>query len=71
MWCAILNYGLLIVWVLWFVAARGTYRRFVEGAMRVRIEQFDTLNVCGITIYKLGIILFNLVPWLALSLVSR
>jgi hypothetical protein len=68
MWCTAIKYGVLILWVLWFVLARGTYRRLVEGAMGVKLANFDALNVCGITIYKLGIILFNLVPWVALSL---
>ena len=47
--------GLLRLWGRWF---------------RISPEQFDMLNICGITLYKTGIILFNLVPCIALYLVK-
>jgi hypothetical protein len=33
-------------------------------------EQFDGFNAIGMTIYKLGIILFNLAPYVALRIVT-
>ena len=32
-------------------------------------EQFDALNLGGMTLYKIGILLFNIVPCIALYLV--
>jgi len=37
--------------------------------IRLSPEYFDPINICGITLYKLGIILFNLVPAVALFIV--
>jgi len=36
---------------------------------RVSTEQFDMLNLGGITLYKTGILLFNIVPCISLYLV--
>ena len=33
-------------------------------------EQFDTVNFAGIVLYKVGILLFNLVPYIALRIVA-
>ena len=38
--------------------------------IRVTPEQFDLLNFAGITLYKMGILLFNLVPWISLHFIS-
>jgi len=35
------------------------------------VEQFDALHYAGMALYKLGILLFNLVPYIALRLVRR
>jgi hypothetical protein len=70
LWCSIINYGILILWFLWFAFAHDTYRGLLERAVRVKGDQFDALNYWGMTIYKLGILLFNIVPWIALSLVK-
>ena len=33
--------------------------------------QFDALHYAGIALYKIGILLFNLVPYIALRIVGR
>lgn len=71
MWCSIINYVLLILWSGFFVFAHDSYKSFNEVMIRRKIENFDTLHYAGIALYKLGIILFNLVPWVALVIVSR
>jgi uncharacterized protein DUF6868 len=37
---------------------------------RPTTEQFDAINFAGIMTYKVGILLFNLVPYLALVIVG-
>ena len=37
--------------------------------IRLPREQFDALNFGGMTLYKIGILLFNIVPCIALYLV--
>ena len=34
-------------------------------------EQFDALHYAGMALYKIGILLFNLVPYIALHIVGR
>ena len=71
MWCSVINYGVLFFWVGGFVFARDFFKSFCEKSLRCKIEYFDILNVFGITLYKLLIILFNLVPWVVLSLIIK
>ena len=35
------------------------------------VEQFDALHYVGMALYKLGILLLNLVPYIALRIVRR
>ena len=37
---------------------------------RVTTEQFDLFNLAGISLYKIGIILFNLVPCIVLYMIG-
>jgi hypothetical protein len=68
-WCWIINYAVLLLWALPFMFWRdGLYRLWCLW-FRVSQEQFDMINIGGISLYKIGIILFNLVPWIALYLV--
>lgn len=68
--CLVINYSLLIVWFLLFVFAHDSIKNLNDRLFRRKIEHFDTLNYAGIALYKIGIILFNLVPWLAISFFS-
>jgi hypothetical protein len=69
MWCTILNYAILVVWALVAIVGRGWVYRLSGRWFRVTQEQFDLLNIAGITLYKMGVFLFNLVPLIALYIV--
>jgi hypothetical protein len=68
MWCSIINYGILILWFGWFTFAHDSMLSLHDRVLRRKIEHFDTLQYAGIGLYKLGIFLFNIVPWLVLTL---
>ena len=70
LWCAVLNYGVLLVWFLAFLLARDGMRRLHGRWFRLSSEQFDALHYAGMSIYKIGILLFNLVPYVALRIVA-
>ena len=70
LWCAILNYGLLIVWFLLIVLPHEWLYRLWGRWFRLSTEQFDAINFAGIAHYKMGILLFNLVPYIALRIVT-
>lgn len=71
MWCAIINYAILILWVGWFVVAHDSMKSLNDAVIRRKIENFDSIHYAGIAIYKIGILLFNIVPWIALIIVRQ
>ena len=70
LWCAVINYGVLLVWFLVFLLARDWMHRLHGRWFRLSVEQFDGIHYAGMAIFKLGIILLYLVPYLALCLVG-
>ena len=66
LWCTIINYGILLVWFLFFVLARDWMHRLHGRWFRLSGEQFDALHYAGMAVFKIGIILFNLVPCIVL-----
>jgi hypothetical protein len=69
LWCTVINYGLLLLWALLFLFAHdGLYR--LHRRSRLSPQHFDAIQYGGIVLYKLGILLFNLVPYIALRIVS-
>jgi Family of unknown function (DUF6868) len=69
-WCSVINVGLLLFWWLWFMLAHDFMYRFHGKWFKLSEERFDEINYTLIGIYKLGIILFNLVPYFALRIVG-
>jgi hypothetical protein len=70
LWCTVINYGVLLLWALLFIFARDGLLWWWFKWSRVSTEQFDVLNIAGITVYKLGIFLLNLVPCIALYIIG-
>ncbi len=69
LWCTGINYSLLIIWVLLATRARAPWQRLQIRLFHVPSESIDTLNWAGIGLYKLAIVMFNLVPYVALRIV--
>jgi hypothetical protein len=69
LWCSVINYAILLLWVLLVIFWRDGLYRLWGGWFRLSPEQFDMVNIGGITIYKIGVIMLNLVPCIALYLV--
>ncbi len=70
LWCTIINYGFLLVWFLVLVLGPGWRYQLWSGLIHLPIDQFYVINLAGIMLYKIGIILFNLVPYVALRIVG-
>jgi hypothetical protein len=70
LWCAIINFALLAVWSLLFVMPHEWVYRLWSRWFRLSIEQFDAVNFAGIVLYKVGILLFNLIPYVDLRIVT-
>lgn len=70
LWCAILNYGLLLWWFLVFRFAHDWLYRFHGRWFRLSVGQFDAIHYAGMAAYKIGIFLFALIPWLVLLIIA-
>lgn len=70
LWCTVINYGILLIWFLIFTLAHGWIRRLHSKWFRIPDEQLDALHYLGMSIYKIGILLFNLVPLVVLCIVT-
>jgi hypothetical protein len=69
LWCTVINYGILLLWFLVFVFAHDWIQHIHGRWFRLSSDQFDAIHYAGMTIFKIGIILFNLVPLIVLYIV--
>jgi hypothetical protein len=70
LWCTVINFGLLMVWFLLFVLSHDWLYGLWGKRFHLAAEQFDAISFAGIVLYKMGIFLFNLVPYIALRIVA-
>jgi hypothetical protein len=70
LWCTLINYGVLFIWFLFFILARDFMLRLHGRWFQLSRQQFDIIHYAAMGIFKLGIILFNLVPYIALRIVN-
>ena len=70
LWCTGLNYAVLLVWFGVFVFAHEWMYRIHGRWFKFPVESFDAIHYAGLAVYKIGIILLNLVPLIALCMVS-
>jgi hypothetical protein len=70
LWCTVINYGVLLAWFLVFVFAHDLMQRIHGRWFHLSRDQFDALHYAGMAVYKVGILLFNLVPFVVLSILG-
>jgi hypothetical protein len=66
LWCTLINSGVLAVWGLLMLLPHGWLHRLTARRFRISPEQFDTVSYAGIVLYKILVLVFNLVPYIAL-----
>ena len=64
--CAAFNYAVLIVWFGVFAIAHDWLYRLHGRWFTIPASSFDAIHYAGMAVYKIGILLFFLVPFLAL-----
>jgi hypothetical protein len=57
-------------WFLAFTLAHDWIHQIHSRWFRLPVEHFDVIHYAGMAIYKIGILLFNLVPYVALRIVG-
>lgn len=66
--CLGINYGFLLLWFGAFVFAHDWMYRLHTRWFGLSVETFDAIHYAAMAAYKLGILMLNLVPLLALYL---
>ena len=70
MWCTILNLGILII-VGVFLTIGADFVYWITGKFfPVSRGTFDTVVFCWIALYRLVLIVFSVVPWIALEIIG-
>jgi hypothetical protein len=63
------NYSILLIWFGAFSLAHDRMYRLHSRWFKLSAETFDALHYVGMTVYKIGIIMLNIAPLVALWLV--
>lgn len=71
LYCTIINYVILLAWYFMLYLPHGWLYNTVSVNIKVSQSEFDQINLLVMIIYKIGIVLFNLVPWLVLYLIRE
>ena len=69
-WCAVINIGLLLWWLVFVVFAHDWTYRMHSKWFKLSVQQFDACHYGGMGLFKLGIFMFNLVPYFALRIIG-
>ena len=69
-WCLIINMGLMLYWFAFYVFGRDLIYRMHTKWFKLSPERFDAIQYGGMGIFKLFIIVFNLVPYVALHIID-
>ncbi len=69
-WCSVINVGVLIYWWLFFTLAHDFFYRIHGKWFKLSVEKFDAIHYAGMAFFKMSIILFNIVPYIALCIVG-
>ena len=70
LWCTIINGALLIWWYLVTAFAQGWLYRLHSRWFQMPRETFTMVLYCFIGVMKVLVIVFNLVPFIALAIIG-
>jgi hypothetical protein len=69
-WCSVINMALLLWWSMWMLFAHDWVYRIHSKWFKMSVEKFDAIHYGGIGIFKIGVFMFNLVPYFALRIIG-
>lgn len=69
LWCGVANYCVITCWfVVFLIAHDGLYRLHAKW-FRLSAAQFDAIQYSAMAAYKVGILLLNVAPYVAVRVV--
>lgn len=69
-WSAVINIGLLLFWAVWLMLAHDFVYRMHGKWFKLSEERFDAIHYTGMLFFKIGIVLFNIAPYLAFRIIA-
>ena len=69
-WSAMINIGLLLWWLLFFIFAHDFIYRMHSRWFKISGETFDAIHYGGMAFYKICIFIFCIVPYITLLIIS-
>ena len=69
-WCSLINVALLLIWFLFIVFAHDWMFRIHTRWFKLSSEKFDAIHYAGMGLFKMTIVIFNVMPYLALRIAS-
>ncbi len=70
MWCTIINGAILLEWVLFFIFAPDFVYRMQSRLFPIPREKYNLIIYSLLGAFKLFLIFFNIVPYLALVIIN-
>jgi len=69
-WSTVINIAFLLWWFLAFWVAHDWVYKLHGKWFTLSVEEFDAIHYKGMAFFKMGIVLLNLAPYLALRIVG-
>jgi len=69
-WCCIINMGLILWWFFAIVVLHDWVYRVHSKWFKLSVAKFDEIHYAGIAFFKMGVFLFNVVPYFALRIIG-
>lgn len=70
MWCTLINYGILILWILMLTFAKDWFYSLQTKWFPIAKDDLIRCNYLMYGSYKLAILVLNTIPWIALHIVT-
>ena len=70
MWCTIINGGIYLVWVIFFMFAPDLVYRIQSYWFPIPRETYNVIIYSFFGLFKIFFILFNIVPYIALLIIG-
>ena len=69
-WCALINIAFLLWWGVAIMFLHDFVYRMHSKWFKMSVEEFDKIHYTGLAFYKIIVIVFALVPYLAMRIVG-
>ena len=70
-WCTIINFGILLFGVLAWMLVNEYTSQLAVSMMGSTPQEVKVAFLNGVMVYRAGIVLFNMVPYIALKIMDR